>query len=150
MCDDKCNARGCNSVAQNGNVNASTAISSVNAYYAAVAVAACAAKDRRVWRSFVSWVEIQVRTLLRCTLLCNFHEISAWLDFVSRYNSSFDPASALTLLSQLFSIVLTEPFLTTFNTGAAVRCKAGRTEDSRKIAIATVGYESSRISFALL
>lgn len=48
MCDDKCNARGCNSVAQNGNVNASTAISPANARYvpAAVAASAVAAKDR--------------------------------------------------------------------------------------------------------
>lgn len=43
MRDDKCNARGCNSVAQNGNVNAGTAISPVNARYVPDAVVAFAA-----------------------------------------------------------------------------------------------------------
>lgn len=57
MHDDKCNARGCNSVAQNGYINANTAISPANARYVAAGVAAFAAavaaavKDRRVWRS---------------------------------------------------------------------------------------------------
>lgn len=123
MCDDKCNARGCNSVAQNGYVNASTAISPANACYVAAGVAAfaivagtAAAKDRRVWRSFVPWVELKGYTLTLHSSRYNFHEISASLDFVSRYNSSFDPTSALALLSQLFSIVLTEPLLAAFNT----------------------------------
>lgn len=65
---------------------------------------------------FVPGIELKGYILTLHSSRYNFHEISASLDFVSRYNSSFDPTSALALLSQLFSIVLTEPLLAAFNT----------------------------------